>query len=158
MTFATSRRFTGAGGVRAASLQTSIANSATQPLNWSRSCHSRSQHKGWLHREKLKPAGDYALKLLNEKGSLRYSENFFDGSQEMDRELRAIFGFESHWDVPAIYVDWAVIQLEDAGLVHKHVLAEKMSDGEPDYMIALNNEGKEFIRSGQAFQCRDMDL
>ena len=115
---------------------------------------------GFLYAGNLKAAGDYVLKLLKEKNSVRYSEHFYDGSEELPRKLRIAFGFEpdDEWNSVEILVDEAVGELAVKGIVETTILPEKMMDGENDYQIALTEKGKAFLASGQEFKYWDLDL
>lgn len=120
---------------------------------------------GYVMGENVKPVGDHLLRLLKEKGSIRYGEEFFDGTDEQRDRLRAAIGFgkdvddEHEQDHLPVYADCAVSQLEDAGLVEtERELPEVLIDGNHDYTITLTGKGRTFTASGEEFRYRDMDL
>ena len=95
-------------------------------------------------------AGRHLLSILKSAPKIRYSEYFYDGSDETHERLMEALGLEDDWYYSAeALVDDAAGQLDTMGLVTVTMLEETMADGEQDYEIALTEKGKTLIASGK---------
>jgi hypothetical protein len=112
-----------------------------------------------IYGDDIQPVGDY---LLKEKGSVRYSEEFYDGTAAQERRLRKALGigpekdYEDFRCYPPPLADLAAGQLEDAGLVVIEELPDEMMDGLPDYTITLTEAGRAFVEEGGEFEYYDL--
>lgn len=119
---------------------------------------------GWVNGSNIKPVGDYLLRLLADKGSVRYGEEFYDFSEAQEQRLRQALGigpdedYEDDQHYPPIYADFAAGQFSRKGLVQLENLPETLPDGDPDYKISLTKQGRAFVSAGCAFPYWDMDL
>jgi hypothetical protein len=103
----------------------------------------------------IERAGLHLLDLLQVEGEVR-SERFYDGTQETEDRLGQLFGIKRGEESAGLVMDWAVEQLEVAGLVEMVELPEELSDGTNDYRISLTDAGRAFLASGKKFQFRDV--
>lgn len=118
---------------------------------------------GWAYKHHTAAAGDYLLRLLIVETTIHYSR-FYDATDATEAALLSGMGHgpegdaDAAPDCPAAYVDNAVGQLEEAGLVVTRRTGGKLADGEPAYEIELTPAGREFAASGEKFPYYDMDL
>ena len=114
---------------------------------------------GHVYASQLAKPGNYILSLLRANPSLRYSEHFYDGTDELCDRVAAAMGLDQgDADLMPILVDIAVGQMESQGIVNTTQLPEKMSDGENDYLIEPTEQGQNHIESGSPLQFRDLYL
>ena len=117
---------------------------------------------GQAHSHHIERAGLYLLRLLEREASVRYSR-FSDGTDETQGELIKGMGFDPAAaddvpDCPEVFMDVAVGQLEQGGIVRTEELAELLADGTNDYRIEITAEGRVFLERGSRFVFRSVDL
>lgn len=116
---------------------------------------------GAVYASQVEKPGRYVLSLLRENRSIRYSEHFYDGSDELEEEAARKMGLEpDDAEFVACLVDYAVDQLVGQGFVTTTELDELMADGEKDYLIELTDKGRTLLSDGRERQVtfRDMYL
>jgi hypothetical protein len=94
------------------------------------------------------------LKVLKQKGSIRFNENFFfDGRKEQVKQLHKAMGFVNeieYFRVPVL-ADCAVELFQRDNLVRIDELPRVMLGGAHDYRITLTEKGKALVESGAEF-------
>ena len=107
-------------------------------------------------------AGNYLLLLLAKEQSLEYSR-FYDATDETRESLLDGMGLsdpeiDRESFCAEVYMDIAVCQLEDEGLLTTRETGDILADGEPNHEIALTQSGREFVAAGKVFSFYSMDL
>ena len=115
---------------------------------------------GHAYSQDIKRAGLYLLRLLEREASVRYSR-FYDGADETQGELIKSMGFDPAADdvpdCPEVFMDVAVAQFEQGGIVRTEELAELLSDETNDYRIEITDKGREFLERESRFVFRSVD-
>ncbi len=112
---------------------------------------------GYVPGSVLEPAVRHLLDILRQSGRVDYS-CFYDGTDACHAALLRALELEDDWYSPELLMDLAAGLAEQAGLVRTEPLEARLADDEPDYAIVLTDPGRDFIASGQAFHCPDLDL
>lgn len=109
---------------------------------------------GTVPATEIQKAADHLLGQLRDRGEVVYSTTYFDGSDVQEHRLHREMQIEpgTGGASPAILIDIAVYQLENAGWVEKEELNETLVDGEPDYKILFTAEGRRALAVGELFQ------
>ncbi len=109
-----------------------------------------------ITRETITKAGNYLLKLLKEKGTIRYSEEIYDGTNETHEKLKQGIKLVGNWDLAPLLIDNATLELELMDIVTKTILddEEKLADGDLDFTISLTKEGVEALEGSSEFVFR----
>ena len=113
---------------------------------------------GYVNRTMIEQAGRYLLNLLQHSPAIRYSEHFYDATDETHQRLQDALGLEDDWYSPELLIDVAAEQLAAMGLVDITWLDEKMADGEADSLIRLTEKGKKHSASGKVPVLHGVDL
>ena len=111
---------------------------------------------GYVYAGSIQKAGEHVLSLLKGKPTIRYSEHFYDGSEETEARLRETLDVDEYESVENL-VDVAVWQLEKMGYVTTTILDSEMADGEKDYEISLSQSGIKMIEDGTEPRYFDVD-
>ncbi len=117
---------------------------------------------GWVYAPDIKKAADYLLGVLSRDSEVRYSR-FYDGEDETHDGLIKAMGYPEEGedfepDCPELLIDLAAWALKEQGFVETTELEDELADGEPDYRIALTEEGARKLAGGQRPVFRDLDL
>jgi hypothetical protein len=117
---------------------------------------------GFAYEHDIERAGLYLLGLLKSEAAVRYSR-FYDGTDETQAELIRGMGFDPNGDdyvpdCPEVFMDVAVAQLEQGGIVRTEELSELLSDETNDYRIEITDQGSTFLERGGRFPFRSVDL
>ena len=117
---------------------------------------------GHAYENDIESAGLYLLGLLKAETAVRYSR-FYDGTDETQEDLIRGMGFDPEGeayvpDCPEVFMDVAVGQLEEGGVVRTEQLPELLADETNDYRIELTDEGREFLERGDRLVFRSVDL
>lgn len=117
---------------------------------------------GSISRFSIQKAADHLLRVLLEQKTVRYSESYYDGSDEQESRLVEEMGLDpslgSWGPSPAILIDQAVWQLENLGWVEVDELDDRLCDGEQDYSIELTRLGRRELVNGVSFEAEDQVL
>lgn len=103
----------------------------------------------------IETAAKHVLSLLKGQESLRYSQHFYDGTDETHDKLMRALGLDDDWYSAEGLVDLAIVQLEEQGVVECKQLESKLSDGEADFLIMWAKGGKQIDQGDLRF--RDME-
>lgn len=103
----------------------------------------------------IETAAKHVLARLRERGELRYSDEFYDGSDEMHEALMRALGLDDDWYSAEGLIDLALCQLEEQGVVERDELDSKLADGEADFVIRWAEGGEHASMSDLRF--RDME-
>ena len=113
---------------------------------------------GYLDRTTIERAARYLLSLFEHTPQIRYSEHFYDGTEETGEALRDALGLEDGWYSPELLVDVAASQLQAMGVVETKPLDERMADGEPDCEIRITDKGKAYTTGCKLPRFHDVHL
>lgn len=84
------------------------------------------------------------LSVLIVNSPVRYSL-FYDGTEDTSQKLAKAIGIadkDRDWYCAEHVIDLAVFELEEQAIVEKKELPTSLPDGEPDYEIALTEQGR----------------
>lgn len=95
------------------------------------------------------------MDLLKTEPVTRYSR-FYNGTVETANVLNRTFGLdENDWTPEEGLINWAINDLEEAGLVMLEELPAILNDGHPDYEVRLTDTGRAFLDQGGLFTLPD---
>ncbi len=106
-------------------------------------------------------AARFLLNELNESETVCYSK-YYDGEEKTNESLRIemeIKEGEFSYDLPYwCLIDFAVIQLNEQGIVDVTDLKSFLLDGEHDYSITITVKGKKVLSEKAQYQIHDVEL